>query len=134
MANKNTSFSSNPTDLLCFGLAQVPRSQDIAIFVLTITTITTRPITLPPCACARGKDREWPGDKASTDLLETERLGTCKCTFENCGDVKEVTLVETTPPGYWLDNHLSTSCFNWKRQNQINVTSPVAIYFSAVIR
>ena len=26
----------------------------MAIFVLTTTTTTTRPITLPPCACARG--------------------------------------------------------------------------------
>ena len=23
-------------------------------------------------------------------------------------------MVETAPPGYWLANNLSTSCFNWK--------------------
>ena len=39
----------------------MPISRDMAIFVLTTTTTTTtmmtRPITLPPCACARGKNR-----------------------------------------------------------------------------
>ena len=46
-----------------------------------------------------------------------EYLDLGKCTFENCGDVKEVILVETTPPGYWLANNLSTSCFNWKMKS-----------------
>ena len=35
----------------------MPISRDMAIFVLTTTTTTTtttRPITLPPCTCARG--------------------------------------------------------------------------------
>ena len=33
-------------------------------------------------------------------------------TFENCGDVNDVTLVETTPPGYWLASSRSTSCLS----------------------
>ena len=48
-------FSPNATDSLCLLIAQVPRPQDMAIFVLTTTTTTTttRPITLP-LAHARG--------------------------------------------------------------------------------
>ena len=49
-------FSPNATDSLCLLVAQVPRPRDMAIFVLTTTT-TTRPITLPPCACARGNNK-----------------------------------------------------------------------------
>ena len=39
-------FSPNLTDSLYLLVAQVPRPQDVAIFVLTTTTMT-RPITLP---------------------------------------------------------------------------------------
>ena len=45
------------TDSLYLLVAQVPRPRDMAIFVLTTTTTTTtRPITLPPCECARGNN------------------------------------------------------------------------------
>ena len=40
-------FSPNATDSLYLLVAQVPRPRDMAIFVLTITTTTTPPITLP---------------------------------------------------------------------------------------
>ena len=41
------SFSPHSTDLLNLQLAQVPTSPDLAIFVSMMTTMTTRPITLP---------------------------------------------------------------------------------------
>ena len=34
-------------------IAEMPRTQDLAIFAMT-TTMTTEPITSPLCACARG--------------------------------------------------------------------------------
>jgi hypothetical protein len=37
------SFSPNSSDLLCLRVAQVPRSREVAIFVLTMM----RPITIP---------------------------------------------------------------------------------------
>ena len=51
-------FSPNATDSLCLLATQVPRPQDMAIFVLMTTTTTIRPIALlpTPCACAQGKD------------------------------------------------------------------------------
>ena len=39
-------------------------------------------------------------------------------TFENCGDVNDVTLVETTPPGYWLASSRSTSCLSCGRKQR----------------
>ena len=50
-------FSPNATDSLYLLVAQVPRPRDMAIFVLTTTTITIRPITLP-LAHARGVIRD----------------------------------------------------------------------------
>ena len=50
------SFSPNSTYWLCLQLAQVPRSQDLVIFVSTmkITIMMIQPITLPLNAHARG--------------------------------------------------------------------------------
>ena len=45
--HSEASFSSNSTDLLCLWVANVPRCQDLVIFLLTKTTTTTEPITLP---------------------------------------------------------------------------------------
>ena len=42
-----TRFSPNATDSLCLRITKVPRPRDMAIFVLTTTITTTRPITLP---------------------------------------------------------------------------------------
>ena len=46
--HSEASFSSYSTDLPCLRVAKVPRSQDLAIFLLTMMTMTTtEPITLP---------------------------------------------------------------------------------------
>ena len=47
------SFSPTSTDSLYFQVAEVPKSQDLVIFLWTTTTTTTRPITLS-LAHARG--------------------------------------------------------------------------------
>ena len=52
LKHTEASFSPNSIDSLCLRVIRTPRTRDMAIFVLTTTT--TRPITLPPCACARG--------------------------------------------------------------------------------
>ena len=49
------SILPNLINSLCLRVAQVPRSRDVAIFVLTITT-TTQLITLLPYASARSND------------------------------------------------------------------------------
>ena len=62
LKHTEVSFLPNLTDSRCLRVAQVPRSRDMAIFVLTTTittTITIQLITLPPCACARGNDNSY---------------------------------------------------------------------------
>ena len=44
------------TYILRLRVAEVTRSLDMAIFVLMTMTTMTRPITLPPSACARGNE------------------------------------------------------------------------------
>ena len=55
LKDTEANFSPNSTDSRCLRVAQMPRSRDTAIFMLTTTT--TRPITLPPCACTRGNNQ-----------------------------------------------------------------------------
>ena len=52
LKHNEASFLTISTDMLCLRVAQMPRSPDPAIFVLT--TDTTDYFT--PCACARGKN------------------------------------------------------------------------------
>ena len=50
-------FSLISTDLLCLQHAQMPRSRDLVIFILTTTMMTTTDIQtdyFTPCACAQG--------------------------------------------------------------------------------
>ena len=68
----------------------MPTSRDMAIFVLTTTT---QPITLPPCACARGKyyGIQWNPSKADT-------IGTKN--FVCCSEVSlaQGVVVDLAPP------------------------------------
>ena len=63
VANKNTvfvmlneaSFSTISTDMLCLRVAQMPRSPDLVIFVLTDRQTNRQMVALPlACACTRG--------------------------------------------------------------------------------
>ena len=48
----------------------MPRPQDMAIFLLTTTTtMTTRPIILPPCACAQGIYQNYDSSNPSAYAL-----------------------------------------------------------------
>ena len=70
LKHNEASFSTISTDILYLRVAQMPRSPDPAIFVLT--TDTTDHFT--PCACARGNyasgsernngDQVWPSKRA----------------------------------------------------------------------
>ena len=52
--SKHTEAHFSPNSLWLL-VAQIPRHRDMAIFLLTTTTITTiRSITLPPCTCVWG--------------------------------------------------------------------------------
>jgi hypothetical protein len=51
-AHRGQFFLPNSIDSLCLRVAQMPESREVVIF--WTTTTTPRPITLPPCACARG--------------------------------------------------------------------------------
>ena len=53
LKDTEASFLPNSTDSRCLQVAQVPRSRDMAIFVLMMMTTT---ITLPSCTCARGNN------------------------------------------------------------------------------
>ena len=43
-----------PTFYRQLALAEMPRTRDLAIFVMTTATMMTEPITLPLCACVQG--------------------------------------------------------------------------------
>ena len=52
--HNEVSFSKISTDSLCLRVAQMPRSQDLVIFVLTTTDNRQTNFFTPCCACMRG--------------------------------------------------------------------------------
>jgi hypothetical protein len=71
-------FFANSNDSLCLQVAQMPKTPDMAIFVLTTMT---KPIILPPCACARGK--KWSG----YGLTSLTGCSTPVQVSKSCGDL-----------------------------------------------
>ena len=55
LKHTETSVSQISIDSLCLQHAQMPRTQDLAIFVPTTTTRDGQSDHLTPCACVQGK-------------------------------------------------------------------------------
>ena len=66
--HSEASFSPNWTDLLCLQVAKVPRCWDLAIFLLTMTTTMTEPITLSLAHVCRVKMVSLPYEGTSLSI------------------------------------------------------------------
>ena len=84
----------------------MPRSPDLAIFVMTTDDRRTKPIALPPCACARGNNSLY----MFSELLRVKRRIKVTCTacffglIESSGELQ----IESSTDASWRRVYIIT--------------------------